>query len=105
MAGECLNSEMEYAIKDHKILPMIVICLCKVDFHLGLSINADKGEKTLYSNTKSKMTCYLAALAKNLLHTAHLVATGSAKETDAANKTSFFSKTKPPFTFRQAVKN
>ena len=24
--------------------------------------------------------------------------TGSAKETDAANKTSFFSKTKPPFT-------
>ena len=65
MAGECLNSEMEYAIKDHKILPMIVICLCKVDFHLGLSINADKGEKTLYSNTKSKMTCYLAALAKN----------------------------------------
>ena len=44
------------------------------------------------------MTCYLAALAKNLLRTAHLVATGPAKETDAANKTSFFSKTKPPFT-------
>ena len=44
------------------------------------------------------MTCYLAALAKNLLHTAHLVATGPTKETDAANKTSFFSKTKPPFT-------
>ena len=54
--------------------------------------------KILYSNTKSKMTCYLAALAKNLLHTAHLVATGPARETDAANKTSFFSKTKPPFT-------
>ena len=52
----------------------------------------------MYSNTKSKMTCYLAALAKNLLHTAHLVATGPTKETDAANKTSFFSKTKPPFT-------
>ena len=30
--------------------------------------------------------------------TAHLVTTGLAKETDAANKTSFFSKTKPPFT-------
>ena len=30
--------------------------------------------------------------------TAHLVTTGSAKETDAANKTSFFSKTKPPLT-------
>ena len=26
------------------------------------------------------------------------MATGLAKETDAANKTSFFSKTKPPFT-------
>ena len=40
----------------------------------------------------------MAALAKKLLRTAHLVATGLAKETDAANKTSFFSKTKPPFT-------
>ena len=67
----------------------------------GLSLGSKasrpkKGEKTLYSNTKSKMTCYLAALAKNLLRTAHLVATGPAKETDAANKTSFLSKTKPP---------
>ena len=60
-----------------------------------------KGEKTLYSNTKSKMTCYLAALAKNLLRTAHLVATGPAKETDAANKTSFLSKTKPPSTLNK----
>ena len=42
------------------------------------------------------MTCYLAVLAKNLLRTAHLVATGPAKETDAANKTSFLSKTKTP---------
>jgi hypothetical protein len=37
--------------------------------------------------------------------TAHLVTTGSAKETDAANKSSFFSKTKPPFTFKQAAES
>ena len=68
MAGESLNPDLDYAIKDHKILPMIVIDLCRLDFHLGRGICADKGEKTLFSNKKSKKTCYLAAYAKNCYH-------------------------------------
>ena len=98
MAGECLNSEMEYAIKDHKILPMIVICLCKVDFHLGLRHLCRQGGKNLVFQHKVKNDLLFGCFSKKLLHTARLVTTGSAKETDAANKTSFFSKTKPPFT-------
>ena len=74
---------------------------CKVDFRLGLRQVCRQGEKTLLFQHKVKMTCYLAALAKNLLSTARLVATGLAKETDAANKTSFFSKTIPPFTLNK----
>ena len=57
--------------------------------------------KNLAIPTQSQKTCYLAALAKNLLSTARLVATGLAKETDAANKSSFFSKTIPPFTLNK----
>ena len=45
MSGESLNPDLDYAIKDHKILPMIVIDLCRLDFHLGRGICADRGGK------------------------------------------------------------
>ena len=100
MTGELNRSDLLSAMEDWiESDPLIVTGLS----HWGKA--SVPTSKILYSNTKSKMTCYLAALAKNLLRTAHLVATGPAKETDAANKTSFFSKTKPPFTFKQAAES
>ena len=99
MAGECLNSELDYAMKDHKILPMIVICPCKVDFHIGSKAYVPTREKTLLFQHKVKNDLLFGCFSNKLLHTARLVTTGLAKETDAAKKTLFFSKTKPPFTF------
>ena len=64
MAGECLNSEMEYAIKDHKILPMIVICLCKVDFHLGLRQLCRQGGKNLVFQHEVKNDLLFGCLSK-----------------------------------------
>ena len=68
MSGESLNPDLDYAIKDHKILPMIVIDLCGLDFHLGRGICADRGKKPWFPTKKSKMTCYLAAYAINCYH-------------------------------------
>ena len=61
--------------------------------------------KILLFQHKVKNDLLFGWFSKKLLRTAHLVATGPAKETDAANKTSFFSKTKPPFTFKQAAES
>ena len=78
MAGECLNSGMVYAIKDQKILPMIVICLVKVDFHLGLRHLCRQGGKNLVFQHKVKNDLLFGCFSKKLLSTAHLVATGPA---------------------------
>ena len=68
---------MVYAIKDQKILPMIVICLVKVDFHLGLRHFADRGKNLVFQH-KVKNDLLFGCFSKKLLSTAHLVATGPA---------------------------
>ena len=88
MAGECLNPELDYAIKDHRILPMIVIYPCKVDFHIGSKASVPTRKILLYQH-KVKNDLLFGCLCKNCYPQLAIVTTGFTKETDAANKTSF----------------